>query len=133
MRKLEPISADKSIRSELLRIGEAILHAICSHDAKVLSSYLADDFVLLSGASRQDRTSFLEGVGAADFKALHADFEAIEVELWGTTAVVAGVQRIELEHGLESLVSRAAFTDLFVYEMGHWLLRVAVSVELEES
>lgn len=117
----------------MLRISKAILHAICSHDAETLSSYLTSDFVLLGGASRQNRASFLEGVGAANFKALRADFEAIDVEFWDTTAVVAGVQRVEIEHGLELLVSRARFTDVFVYERGRWLLRVAVSIELEES
>lgn len=129
----EPISAETNTTSELLHISKAILHAICSHDEEALSSYLAADFVLMSGASRQDRASFLEGVGAADFTTLDAGFEAIEVECWGDTAVVAGVQCVEVKHGPGSIVSRVGFTDVFVQEQGRWLLRVVVSTELEAS
>ena len=118
---------------ELLRISDEILQAICSHDAETLSSYLTDDFILISGDSRQDRASFLEAIGTADFKARHAAFEAIQQELLGTTAIVAGVQRVEVEVGSEIVESRASFTDVFVRDGDRWLLRVAVSVELDAS
>ncbi|MEM8996154.1 MAG: nuclear transport factor 2 family protein [Acidobacteriota bacterium] len=115
---------------DLLRISDAILQAICAHDAEALAPHLTSDFALLSGAARQDRASFLEGVGAADFTAREAGFESIQVELMGETAVVGGVQCVEVEQGPEVLESRAAFTDVFVREGGRWRLRVAVSVEL---
>ncbi|MEM1178409.1 MAG: nuclear transport factor 2 family protein [Acidobacteriota bacterium] len=106
--------ADTKTIDELLRISDAILQAICSQDAETLSLYLTDDFVLLSGDVRQGREAFLEGVGAAQFTALEAAFESIQVEPLGTTAVVAGVQRVDVEQGSEVLMSRASFTDVFV-------------------
>ncbi|MEO1083243.1 MAG: nuclear transport factor 2 family protein [Acidobacteriota bacterium] len=130
MENSDRTSAETSATDELLRISDAILQAICAHDGETLARYLTSDFILMSGAARQDRESFLEGVGAADFTARDAGFEAIQVELMGETAIVGGIQRVEVEQGPDVIESRAAFTDVFILDGDRWLLRVAVSVEL---
>lgn len=115
---------------ELLRVCEAVLQAIAAHDADSVGRHLAVDFVLLSGPSRVDRDSFLEGVREASFETVSATFESVEIEILGEYAVVAGVQRVEVLLDGVRAVSRAAFTDVFVYQTGRWLLRVASSAEI---
>lgn len=66
----------------------------------------------------------------ATFETVSATFESIEVEVLGESGVVAGVQRVEVLLDGVQAVSRAAFTDVFVYQEGRWLLRVASSAEL---
>lgn len=129
--KDDPTAQDVTeVVAELLRVSEDVLQAIAAHDAHSLSHHLAADFVLLSGPSRVDRHSFLEGVRNATFETVSATFDSIEVEVLGESGVVAGVQRVEVLLDGVQAVSRAAFTDVFVYQEGRWLLRVASSAEL---
>ncbi|HYG65089.1 MAG TPA: nuclear transport factor 2 family protein [Thermoanaerobaculia bacterium] len=117
-------------KEALLDASNLILRAICSHDAAALSEHLAPDFWLLGSGARQDRDGFLEAVRTGDFLTLGASFETIDVEVLGDTAVVAGVQRVEVQVGSERAVSRSVFTDVFVLQGGLWLLRVVRSLEL---
>ena len=121
----------ESARETLLRLSADVLHAICTHDGPLLATYLSTEFAILSSGQRQNRDSFLESVISADFHALDRIFEIIEVELIGNTAVVSGIQRVNVQgDGEMSIVSRAAFTDVFVYQDTNWLLRFACSHEL---
>lgn len=120
-----------SERARFLRLSEAILGAICSHDSSALEPILASDFVFIGDSQRLDRGAFLEGIRSGDFVALESGFESIHIEVLGPVAVAAGIQRVEvrLSDGTRGL-SRAAFTDVFVREGTAWLLRLAHSVEL---
>jgi ketosteroid isomerase-like protein len=136
--KIDPVNdtrdaaAIESAKEDLLRSSVEILNAICAHDAEALAAYLASDFVLLTAFGRQERAAFLDGARTGEFVALDAGFDCIEAEVLGTVAVVAGVQRVEVELADGSrAVSRGAFTDVFVREGENWLLRVAHTVELE--
>ena len=121
----------ESAKETLLRLSADILHAICTHDGPRLATYLSADFTLLGSGQRQNRDSFLESVISANFHVLDRLFEVIEVELFGDTAVVSGIQRVTVQgEGQQSVVSRAAFTDVFVYHDMNWLVRVACSHEL---
>ena len=121
----------ESAKETLLRLSADILHAICTHDGPLLATYLSADFVLLGSGQRQNRDTFLESMMSADFHAFDWIFEIIEVELLGTTAVVSGIQRVTVQgDGEMRIVSRAAFTDVFVYHDMNWLVRVACSQEL---
>ena len=121
----------ESAKETLLRLSADILHAICTHDGPRLATYLSADFTLLGSGQRQNRDSFLESVISANFHVLDRLFEVIEVELFGDTAVVSGIQRVTVQgDGEQSIVSRAAFTDVFVYQDRTWLIRVACSHEL---
>lgn len=118
-------------RSEILRLSHVVLRAICAHDRQALESILAPDFVLLGDSQRLDRRAFLEAVASADFIAVDADFESIDIESLGTVAVAAGIQRVEIELPDGSrAVSRGVFTDVFVKGSGEWRLRLAHSMEL---
>lgn len=118
-------------QSEILRLSQVVLRAICSHDQQALEPILAQGFVLLGDSRRLDRRAFLEAVGSADFVAVDATFESIEIELLAGVAVAAGVQRVEVELPDGSrAVSRGVFTDVFVRDSGEWRLRLAHSMEL---
>lgn len=121
----------ESAKETLLRLSDDVLQAICTHDGSRLAAYLSPDFALLGSGQRQNRDSFLESVINADFHVLDRLFECIEVELLGDTAVVSGIQRVTVQgDGEMSIVSRAAFTDVFVFQDTNWLVRVACSHEL---
>ncbi|MFO0957890.1 MAG: nuclear transport factor 2 family protein [Isosphaeraceae bacterium] len=115
----------------ILGLSEAILGAICSHDAGALEPILTPDFAFLGDSDRLDRSAFLEGVRSGEFVALESRFESIRVEILGPVAVAAGIQHVEvkLPDGIQG-TSRAAFTDIFVKEGTAWRLRLAHSVEL---
>ena len=118
-------------RDELLDASDLILRAICAHDAAALSELMTADFVLLGSGARHGRGEFLEAVRTGELVSLGAAFETIDVEVLGDTAVVAGVQRVEVQAGSDDrVVSRSVFTDVFVQQGGRWLLRVAHSLEL---
>ena len=121
----------ESAKETLLRFSADILDAICTHDGPRLATFLSADFALLGSGERQNRDTFLESVLSADFHALDWMFEIIDVELLGNTAVVSGIQRVTVQgDGEASIVSRAAFTDVFVFQDTNWLVRVACSHEL---
>jgi hypothetical protein len=69
---------------------------------------------------------------ASTYTVLDSGFECLSVELVGGVGVVNGVQRAEvaMTDG-EPVVSRSAFTDVFVPTERGWRIRVARSVELE--
>ena len=118
-------------QSEILSLSDTILQAICAHDRQALEPILSESFVLLGNTQRTDRRAFLEAVCSGDFVAIDASFETIDIEVLGTTAVAAGIQRVEVElPDCSRAVSRSFFTDIFVGEQGRWLLRMAHSVEL---
>ena len=122
---------EESTKETLLRLSAEVLHAICSHDGPLLATYLSADFAIMGSGQCQYRDTFLESVIGEDFHVLDKMFEIIEVELLGNTAVVSGIQRVMVKVDSDkNLVSRAAFTDVFVYEDSNWLLRVACSHEL---
>lgn len=130
-RRADGESGIDTVRSEVLRLSELILRAICSHDPITLEALLASDFIFIGDSKRLDRGAFLEAVGAGGFLAIEHGFDSIEVEMLGAVAAAAGIQRVEVElpDGTRA-VSRACFTDVFIKDVAEWRLRLAHSVEL---
>lgn len=118
-------------RSEVLSLSNIVLRAICSHDRQALEAILSPDFYMLGDSQRTPRFGFLDAVASGSFVAINAGFESIDIEVFGTVAVAAGIQRVEVElpNGTRAL-SRGIFTDVFVNQSGRWLLRMAHSVDL---
>ena len=125
------MNAETDDRAALLAISASVLQAIVRHDTVTLATYLSRRFVLLAPSGRQDRDAFLAAVGGATFEARSFGFDWIDVQVFDTTAVVAGVQRVEVVVDGKELTSLGAFTDLFVIEDGDWRLAAAHSVDLE--
>jgi ketosteroid isomerase-like protein len=114
----------------IVALSHAILEAIVRHDSTALAAYLSLDFVLMGAGGRLDRAAFLESVGDATFEAKSFGFEWIDVQLLGATAVAAGIQCVDVVDGGRDVISRGAFTDVFVREAGGWRLAAAHAVDL---
>ena len=117
-------------RATLLALSHTILEAIVRHDAATLTHCLSEDFVLLAGDGRQERAAFLEHVRSATFDARSFGFDWIDLHVVENTAVVAGVQRVEVVLDGQDVTSLGAFTDVFVRDWAGWRLAAAHSVDL---
>ena len=117
-------------RAELLALSHTVLEAIVRHDAATVAQCLSEDFVLLTREGRQSREAFLDAVRRASFEARSFGFDWIDAQAFGTTAVVAGVQRVNVTLDGQAATSRSAFTDVFIREGGGWRLAAAHSTEL---
>jgi ketosteroid isomerase-like protein len=118
---------------EFVRLSHRILDAIVHRDAATLDALFDDEFVAFAPAGgRQRKQEFIDAVVDAPFHILDASFESLEVEVVDDrTAVVVGIQRAEVRLPTgEHVVSRGAFTDLFVRRGQEWRVRVVQSVDL---
>jgi hypothetical protein len=118
---------------DLARLSHRILDAIVQRDAATLDAVFDDEFVAVAPAGgRQRKQEFISAIVDAPFHVLSASFESLEVEIVDDrTAVVIGIQRAEVRLPTgEHVVSRSAFTDLFVRRGNEWRVRVVQSVDL---
>ena len=118
---------------DLVRVSERLLSAIVSRDAAVLEELLAPEFVHLDASgTRTERGEFIAQVLGSTYEVVHAGFDSLSVDVVGEIAVVNGVQRAEVDLGPgEPVVSRGAFTDIFVATPSGWRIRLARSVDLD--
>lgn len=102
-------------------------------DAAVLEELLDPEFVHLdAGGVRTPRVEFIATILASTYTVLDADFESLAVDVVGGLGVVNGIQRAEVALGEgERVVSRGAFTDVFVATERGWRIRLARSMELD--
>jgi hypothetical protein len=118
---------------DLARLSHRILDAIVQRDAVTLDAVFDDEFVAVAPAGgRQRKQEFITAIVDAPFHILGASFESLDVEVVDDrTAVVVGIQHsdVRLPTG-ENVVSRCAFTDLFVRRGNEWRVRVVHSVDL---
>ena len=118
---------------EFVRLSHRILDAIVQRDAVTLDAAFDDEFVAVAPAGgRQRKQEFINAIVDAPFHILGASFESLEVEVVDDRiVVVVGIQRadVQLPTG-EHVVSRCAFTDLFVRRGKEWRVRVVQSVDL---
>jgi ketosteroid isomerase-like protein len=120
---------------DLVRASERLLAAIVSRDAAVLEELVAPEFAHFDASgTRTERRDFIAQVLGSTYTVVHAGFESLAVDVVGELAVVNGVQRAEVDLGAgESVVSRGAFTDVFVATPSGWRIRLARSVELDTA
>lgn len=118
---------------DLVGVSKRLLSAIVSRDAAVLEELLAPEFVHLDGSgARTQRGGFIAQILGSTFEVVHAGFESLSVDVVGEIGVVNGVQRAEVDLGPgERVVSRGAFTDVFVATPAGWRIRLARSVDLD--
>ena len=116
----------------ILQIENDIIAAIKGKDAAALGPLLADDFVYRTHfGAEADKAAFLESIAQFPFTILSLRSEELNVNVYGETAVVTGVQVAEARppEG-ETEESAVAFTDVFVRHDGRWLMVLAYGVEL---
>lgn len=114
-------------------MSERLLSAIVGREAAALDELLDPEFAHFDAAgARTERGEFIAQVLGSTYSVVNAGFESLAVDFVGEVAVVNGVQRVEvaLDTG-QPVVSRGAFTDVFVASDGGWRIRLARSVELD--
>jgi ketosteroid isomerase-like protein len=123
---------DEITGAEVLAIEREIMAAIRQKDAPTLAPMLADDFCYRTHfGAETDKAGFLQSVTSSPFEILSLHGEELNVNIYGDTAVLTGVQIAEARppEG-EKEESVVAFTDVFVRRDGRWLMVLAYGVEL---
>lgn len=123
---------DELADAEVLAIEGEIMAAIQRKDAAALEPMLASDFCYRTHfGAETDKAGFLQSVTSTPFEILSLHGEELNVNIYGDTAVLTGVQIAEARppEG-EKEESVVAFTDVFVRRDGRWLMVLAYGVEL---
>ncbi|MGH9875477.1 MAG: nuclear transport factor 2 family protein [Pyrinomonadaceae bacterium] len=118
--------------AEVLAIEQEIMAAIRKKDAGALGPMLADDFCYRTHfGAETDKSGFLQSIVSTPFEILSLHGEELNVNVYGETAILTGVQIAEARppEG-EKEESVVAFTDVFVRRDGRWLMVLAYGVEL---
>ena len=124
----------KSIEETILTIGHKIYAAIQQKNAEALEPFLADDFVYRSADGTETaKQEFLRGISEMPFEISAVTGEHERVSVFGTVAVMTGVQKAEWRqsesvHGLNSV----PFADVFELRDEQWLLVLAYGAELPD-
>lgn len=116
----------------ILQIEQDIMAAIKGQDTAALEPMLADEFVYRTHfGAEADKAEFLKSIASFPMKILSLRGEELNVNIYGETAVITGVQIAEAQppEG-ETEESAVAFTDVFVRRDGRWLMVLAYGVEL---
>jgi ketosteroid isomerase-like protein len=120
---------------EVLAVERDIMAAIRNKDAATLEPMLADDFCYRTHfGAETDKAGFLQSIVSTPFEILSLHGEELNVNVYGDTAVLTGVQIAEARppEG-EKEESVVAFTDVFVRRDGRWLMVLAYGVELPSA
>ena len=106
--------------------------AIKGKDTAALDPMLADEFVYRTHfGAEADKAEFLKSIASFPMKIVSLRGEELNVNIYGETAVITGVQLAEaLPPEGETEESAVAFTDVFVRRDGRWLMVLAYGVEL---
>ena len=116
----------------LLQIERDIMAAIKGKDTAALETMLADEFTYRTHfGAEADKAEFLKSIASFPMKILSLRGEELNVDIYGETGVITGVQIAEARppEG-EAEESAVAFTDVFVRRDGRWLMVLAYGVEL---
>lgn len=118
--------------AEILQLEREIMAAIKNKDAVTLEPMVADDFVYRTHfGAESNKAEFLKGIASFPVEILTIRGEELNVNVFGETAVLTGVQIAEVrvpEAGTEE--GAVAFTDIFVRRDGRWSMVLAYAVEL---
>lgn len=126
-------SSNENIQQELFRVQEQFWAALQSKDRKAFEHLLAEDFIGRSpGQPNQNRTSFIDTLIGFPVQVSSVGADNLEVHVFGTIAVVTGLQvaQLELADG-QAKENRIAITNVFQQQDGQWLLKLAHAVALD--
>jgi ketosteroid isomerase-like protein len=116
--------AQNSSRDEggrVLGLENAWNHAIEAKDAKALDMILADTFVAIDiDGSLSNKKEFLAGIIAPEYQPSQAMYEEIRVQMYGDTAVTAGIFRVKETVKGKLLVRRERFIDTWIRKGQSW-------------
>ena len=126
-------SSNENIQQELFRVQEQFWAALQNKDREAFERLLADDFIGRSpGQPNQDRAAFIDTLTSFPVQVRSVGSDNLEVHMFGTIAVVTGLQVAQLELPNEQMKQdRVAITNIFQQQDGRWLLKLAHAVSLD--
>lgn len=105
----------------ILGLEKAWNHALEQKDGKALDQVLAKKFVSIDiDGSVQNKSEFLAGIEAPDYKPSQAVTEESSVQVYGNAAVVVGILRIKGTEKGKAYVHRERFADTWIKIDGTW-------------
>lgn len=126
-------SSNENIQLDIYQAQQQFWAALQSRDRKAFEHLLAEDFIGRSpGQSNQDRTEFIDTLTSFLAQVRSVKSENLEVHVWGTIAVVTGVQlaQVQLADGQVN-ENKIAITNVFQQQDGRWLLKLAHAVSMD--
>lgn len=127
--------ADSSSQREILLVQEQFWRALRTKDASLFAAILAQDFVSRSpGEADQTREEFITTLTTFPVSIGEIAGEDVKVHLFGTVAVLTGVQvaRLHLPDG-KARSSRVMLSNVFRHEDQNWRLVLCHSFELVQD
>ena len=113
----------------ILALDNSWNRALETKDTKALDLLLADTFVSVDiDGSMETKRQFLTGIKAPDYHPSQAGTEQSTVEVYGDSAVVAGVFRSKGVDKGKTYVRRERFVDTWVKISGTWKCVASVTV-----
>lgn len=116
----------------ILDIEKETFAAIKNKDAAALERILDDGFVYRSpNGPDTNKAEFVRIATTLPVKILSVWGENLQVNIYGETAVLTGVQhaQVQTDDGKEA-ISSVAFTDIFIKRLSNWTMALAYGVEL---
>ncbi|MEM7050160.1 MAG: nuclear transport factor 2 family protein [Acidobacteriota bacterium] len=117
---------------ELRAVTETLLTALKERDAETLERLLDADFnSLATSGEHLGREAYLQATTQGPYRIVELKLEMLEIEHWGDTGIVAGIQnaKLQLPNG-DGANSRVAFTDVFRRRGEDWKLRLVHWTEI---
>ena len=111
-----------SRKANLIALERLRSQAQVDRDAKAVAGMISDRFVNTEfdgGVSK--RGKFLADFADPKFKPSAMNIDDVEVEVYGTTAIVAGEYHSKGQYDGKPYEHFGRFTDTWVYENGRWL------------
>lgn len=127
-----PYKIPSNDEQAILEIEKETFAAIKNKDAEALRRILADEFVYRSpNGPDTHKAEFIRVATTLPVKLLSVWGENLQVNIYGETAVLTGVQhaQVQTDDGKE-VISSVAFTDIFVKRFNNWTMTLAYGVEL---
>ena len=121
------------IQQDVYQVQQQFWSALQSKDRNAFEYLLADDFIGRSpGQANQERTAFIDTLTGFPVQVRSVGSDNLEVHVFGTIAVVTGLQvaQLELADG-QVKENRIAITNIFQQQDGRWLLKLAHAVALD--
>lgn len=120
-------------QQDVYQVQQQFWEALQSRDRKAFESLLAEDFIERSpGHPNQNRSEFINTLTSFSVQVRSVGSDNLEVHVFGTIAVVTGLQVAQLEFADGQVKeNRIAITNIFQQQGGRWLMKLAHAVSMD--
>ena len=133
--RLTPKHPTATTESAVIQLERELLAAIKEKNLQILNQLLAHDFVYRSPYTKDlAKNDFLDSIQTSNVEINKIWFGEMKVTVLDKTVLINGVQKAQLvDPDGQITVHQTAFSDVFVYRHGRWLLISSYGVELPEN